>query len=78
MSKPKRSSPSRSSRRSVYEGLAVVIVLATTSMAMSGYLMGETALALRPHPAHWGIGLLGGLVCWAVGRTYYQFKGDII
>ncbi len=78
MSKPKRSSPSHSSRRSVDEGPAVVVVLATTSMAMIGYLVGETALALRPHPAHWSIALLGGLIGWALGRTYYRFKGDII
>ena len=78
MSKRKRSRPSRSTRRSKDDGPAVVVMLATTSMAMIGYLVGETALALRPHPAHWGIALLGGLVGWAVGRTYYQFKGDII
>lgn len=56
----------------------MVVVLATTSMAMIGYLVGETALALRPHPALWGIALLGGLAVWALSRTYYQFKGDII
>lgn len=78
MSKRKTSRLSRSSRRSEAEGPSLVVVLATTSMAMIGYLVGETALALRPHPAHWGIALLGGLVGWAVGRIYYQFKGDII
>ncbi len=78
MNKRKRSSPSRSNRRSEDEGPSVVVVLATTSMAMIGYLVGETALALRSHPVQWGIGLLGGLVGWAMGWAYYQFKGDII
>lgn len=78
MNKRKRSSPSRSNRRSEEEGPSLVVLLTTTSIAMIGYLVGETALALRPHPAHWGIGLLGGLVGWALGRTYYQFKGDLI
>jgi hypothetical protein len=78
MSKRKTSRHSRSNRRPKAEGPSLVVVLSITSMALIGYLVGETVLALRPHPAHWGIAILGGFIGWAVGRIYYQIKGDII
>ena len=78
MSKRKSSRPYGSSRKQKPEGTSLVVILSITSMAMIGYLVGETALALRPHPAHWGVGLFGGFIGWVIGRTYNQFKGDII
>jgi hypothetical protein len=47
-------------------------------MAVVGYIVGELALAPRPHPFHWSIALIGALLGWAGGRVYFNIKGDII
>ena len=78
MSRRKKTHPSRSRNRRQSEGPALVVVLSILGMTLIGYLAGEMVFALRPHPAHWSVALLGALVGWAIGKTYYRYRGDII
>lgn len=78
MRKRMRAGPRSQKKAPKPDGPSLIVVLSVSAMAVVGYIVGELALAPKPHPFHWSIALIGALLGWAGGRVYFNIKGDII
>ena len=56
----------------------VVVYMWAIGLAVLGYLIGETVFRVtRPHPFHWLLGLIGGILGISVGWLWYLWRGDV-
>ena len=60
------------------DGLPLVVLISIGALTLLGYFAGVVVFAAGPHPAHWILALLGGLLGWMLGSLYYRVRGDII
>lgn len=57
----------------------VVIYMWVSALAMVGYLIGETVFrTTKPHPFHWLLALVGGILGIGAGWLWYRSRGDVI
>ena len=74
----KKARPIHSRKKAKDDGLALVEVVFIAAGLLVGYLLAEMVLAAQPHPYHWAVMVLGGILGWLLGKVYYQFRGDIV
>jgi len=56
-----------------------IVYVWTIGLGVVGYLIvGEFALAGRPHPYHWASGLVGVAAGVVVGWLWYRWRGDVV
>lgn len=60
------------------EGIPLVVFMAMMGGGIVGYLGGEMAFYLRPHPAHWAVAFAGIVLGSMIGLIIYRQRGDII
>lgn len=57
----------------------VVVYMWAFGLAILGYLIGETGFrTAKPHPFHWLLGLIGGILGIGAGWLWYRWRGDVI
>ncbi len=57
--------------------LPIVVFVWIIGLTFLGYLIGRIVLDSYPHPYHWAVGLIGGVLGLVVGWIWYKLKGDI-
>ena len=56
----------------------VVVYLWAIGLGLMGYLaVGEAIFESRPHPIHWLVGVVGGVVGIGIGWLWYRWRGDV-
>ena len=74
----KKKPPTHSRNKAKDDDLPLVVAVFIITGSLVGYLMAEMVLAAQPHPFHWAVLALGGILGWFLGRVYFQFKVDIV
>ncbi len=72
----KKKMPAKKKQKS--EGIPLVVFMSMMGGGIVGYLGGEMAFYLRPHPAHWTVAFVGILLGSLIGLIIYRQRGDII
>lgn len=75
----KRRAHAKGNRKAKSREWPFVVYLWTLGLGLAGYLIvGRFALASRPHPYHWGAGLVGAAAGVGVGWLWYRWRGDVV
>lgn len=77
MSKRRKTKSSQAKAKAKGQGIAFIELLWIGGLGLGGYLIGETALYLRPHPIHWVALLVGGIGGYGIGWLWKRTWGDV-
>lgn len=48
-------------------------------LGLVGYLViGEMVFEAKPHPIHWLLGIVGGILGIVLGWLWFRWRGDVI
>ena len=73
-----RTKPGKSKAKTTQQGWPLVVYVGIFGLGILGYLLGELALVVGPHPLHWLAALIGAVVGGFVGWLWYWRRGDIV
>ena len=55
----------------------VVYIWAIGLFIATWFIGGEAIFESKPHPIHWLVGLVGGLLGIPIGWLWYRWRGDV-
>jgi hypothetical protein len=54
-----------------------VVCFLSFGLAILSYTVARLVLDGQPHPYHWGVALIGGIVGIPLGWLWYRWRGDL-
>lgn len=76
--RPKSNKVNKKPEKEKQKDWPVVVYIWAIGLFIAFWLIGgEAFFGAKPHPIHWLVGLVGGLVGIPVGWLWYRWRGDV-